>query len=305
MDLMSDGPRTQICEYGIEHNMVTFQSPFTLSQGGQGIVVRNPVFLEDPDGGQRFWGFTIAIIRVPDIFRDTIDSLTQFGFYYRLSVATMPTDLNYNLIDSSGVAFTDAASFTVAPGNCSWKLEVMPIDGLEDETHHNLILFSGLTIVLLLTALVSTLLFLEKGRRRLLGADSTGRPLRCRGKTSVLPDVCKARGGNQPAPALYQGGRQPFYGTLPQPHGRKHQLWNAFLHRAAGFGRPGSSSQSSGMLKKLPAAVMEYEPLRGVFFSYAAHSTNVCRACRPGDVFVLSHSWIRFRNCSFGKGLEK
>lgn len=166
MDLMSGGPRTQICEYGIEHNMVTFQGPFTLSQGGQGIAVRNPVFLEDPEGGQRFWGFTIAIIRVPDIFRDTIDSLTQFGFYYRLSVATMPTDLNYNLIDSSGVAFTDAASFTVALGNCSWKLEVMPIDGWEDEAHHNLILFSGLTIVLLLTALVSTLLFLDKGRRR-------------------------------------------------------------------------------------------------------------------------------------------
>lgn len=162
MNLMTGGPRTQICQYAIEHNMVTFQGPFTLSQGGQGIAVRNPVFLEDGS----FWGFTIAVIRVPDIFRDTIDSLTNFGFYYRLSVATLPIDPNYNLVDSSGVAFTDAASYTVALGNCSWKLEVMPVNGWDDASHHNIILFTGLVIVLLLTALVSTLLFLDDGRRR-------------------------------------------------------------------------------------------------------------------------------------------
>lgn len=166
MDLMNGGPRTQICEYGIEYDMVTFQGPFTLSQGGQGIAVRNPVFLEDEDGNQVFWGFTIAVIRVPDIFRDTIDSLNQFGYYYRLSIATLPVDPNYTLVDSSGVAFTDSASYTVALGNCSWKLEVMPIDGWQEKEQHNVILFSGLVIVLLLTALVSTLLFLDRGRRR-------------------------------------------------------------------------------------------------------------------------------------------
>ena len=162
MNLMTGGPRTQICQYAIEHDIVTFQGPFTLGQGGQGIAVRNPVFLEDGS----FWGFSIAVIRVPDIFRDTINSLTNFGYYYRLSVATLPIDLNYNLVDSSGIAFSDAASYTVALGNCSWKLEVMPINGWDDVSHHNIILFTGLVIVLLLTALVSALLFLDDGRRR-------------------------------------------------------------------------------------------------------------------------------------------
>ena len=165
-DLMSGGPRTRICEYGIEYDMVTFQGPYTLSTGGQGIAVRNPVFLEDEEGNQVFWGFTIAVIRVPDIFRDTIDSLTNYGYDYRLSVAILPVDPSYSLVDSSSVAFADAASYTIALGNCSWKLEVMPIDGWQDPARHNIILFTGLVIVLLLTALVSTLLFLDKGRRR-------------------------------------------------------------------------------------------------------------------------------------------
>lgn len=165
-DLMTGGPRTRICEYGMEYDMVTFQGPYTLSTGGQGIAVRNPVFLEDEEGNQVFWGFTIAVIRVPEIFRDTIDSLTNYGYYYRLSVAILPIDPSYSLVDSSGVAFTDSASYTIALGNCSWKLEVMPIDGWQEPGRHNVILFTGLVIVLLVTALVSTLLFLDKGRRR-------------------------------------------------------------------------------------------------------------------------------------------
>ena len=166
MDLMTGGPSTRICQYGIDNDMVTFQGPFTLSQGGQGIAVRNPVFLENRAGEKTFWGFTIALIRVPDIFRDTIDTLTNFGFYHRLSVATLPVSASYTPVNSSGVAFSESVSYTVNLGNCSWKLEVAPIGGWNEGSPHNVILISGLVIVLLLTALVSTLLFLEQRRRQ-------------------------------------------------------------------------------------------------------------------------------------------
>lgn len=166
MDLMIGGPSARICQYGIDNDMVTFQGPFTLSQGGQGIAVRNPVFLENATGEKTFWGFTIALIRVPDVFRDTIDSMTSFGFYHRLSVATLPISAEYTPVNSSGVAFTESVSYTVNLGNCSWKLEVAPIGGWNEGSPRTVILVSGLVIVLLLTALMSTLLFLEQGRRR-------------------------------------------------------------------------------------------------------------------------------------------
>ena len=40
-----------------------------MKQGGYGIAVRNPIYLKDENGQEYFWGFTIVILRVPDIFQ--------------------------------------------------------------------------------------------------------------------------------------------------------------------------------------------------------------------------------------------
>lgn len=164
LDLMTGGLSTKICQYGIDNDTVTFQGPTALPQGDQGIAVRNPVFLENGTGEKVFWGFTIALIRVPDIFRDTIDTLTNFGYYHRLSVATLPVSESYTPVNSSGVAFTESVSCTVELGNCCWKLEVAPIAGWNADSARNVVLVGGLVIVLLLTALVSCLLFLDQRR---------------------------------------------------------------------------------------------------------------------------------------------
>lgn len=60
--------------------MITMQGPFSLKQGGMGIAVRNPVYVEQKNGERTFLGFTIVIIRVPDIFADSIKSLTDFSY---------------------------------------------------------------------------------------------------------------------------------------------------------------------------------------------------------------------------------
>ena len=68
IDLLHDETRGGICRYGKEHDLTTMQGPFQLKQGGSGIAIRNPVYLQNEAGESVFWGFTIAIIRVPDIF---------------------------------------------------------------------------------------------------------------------------------------------------------------------------------------------------------------------------------------------
>lgn len=32
------------------------------------MAVRNPIYLKNENGEEEFWGFTIVIIRVPDVF---------------------------------------------------------------------------------------------------------------------------------------------------------------------------------------------------------------------------------------------
>ena len=34
--------------------------------------MRNPVYLEDKNGQKSFWGFTIVILKVPEIFSDSV-----------------------------------------------------------------------------------------------------------------------------------------------------------------------------------------------------------------------------------------
>ena len=58
IDLLHDENRGEITRYGRDKDMVIMQGPFPLNQGGSGIAVRNPVYLQRADGTKSFWGFT-------------------------------------------------------------------------------------------------------------------------------------------------------------------------------------------------------------------------------------------------------
>ena len=59
--------------------------PYELSQGGLGLVARNPIFLTDADGREKFWGFAVLILDLPDALKPVfLDALQQEGYAYRL-----------------------------------------------------------------------------------------------------------------------------------------------------------------------------------------------------------------------------
>ena len=68
IDLLHDKDRGKISCYARDNHTIITQGPFKLKQGGSGIAVRNPIFLKDENGLEYFWGFTIVVLRVPDIF---------------------------------------------------------------------------------------------------------------------------------------------------------------------------------------------------------------------------------------------
>ena len=45
---------------------------------------------KDKNGQEYFWGFTIVILRVSDIFSNSIRALSNFGYEYRLSKTEAP-----------------------------------------------------------------------------------------------------------------------------------------------------------------------------------------------------------------------
>ncbi len=124
-----DDLRGITCRYARDNDVVIMQGPFNLFQGGSGIAIRNPVFLER-DGRREFWGFTIVIIRVPEIFAGTVGDLTGFGYAYRLRKTVSPIDPSLMDVYSSEAPLPEnPAGYSFWVGDSYWRLETAPVAG--------------------------------------------------------------------------------------------------------------------------------------------------------------------------------
>ena len=164
IDLMHDESRGEICRYGRDKNIVTMQGPFDLKQGGQGIAIRNPVYLEGADGSPVFWGFTIVIIRVPEIFTESIQALTKFGYDYSLTKTVSPLSDDTEIVSSSGNIMKNPITFEFEFCGSLFDFEIMPADGWSHGWNVFTQLFLGICVILLLTGLTVVILVIERHR---------------------------------------------------------------------------------------------------------------------------------------------
>ncbi|MGO4999247.1 bifunctional diguanylate cyclase/phosphodiesterase [Oceanisphaera sp. W20_SRM_FM3] len=82
--LLSD-TRSKEAWQAIDSKTLTLAGPFMLVQGRMGILVRNPVFLEN-NGEPYFWGFATALLYLDDLLSFTaIDQLDRKGYAFELS----------------------------------------------------------------------------------------------------------------------------------------------------------------------------------------------------------------------------
>ena len=153
IDLLHDKERKEISCYARDNHTIITQGLFELKQGGYGIAVRNPVYLKDKRGQEYFWGFTIVILRVPDIFSDAISALLNFGYEYKILKTATPWSDDYKVVYQSDDQINHPVSYTFTIGHENWKLEITPKVGWRNNTL--LIIISGmfLTISLLLSVL--------------------------------------------------------------------------------------------------------------------------------------------------------
>lgn len=164
IDLLKDSKRGEISNYAKDHNITVIQGPIKLKQGGSGLVVRNPIYLEDENGQEYFWGFTIVILRVPEIFEDSTNALSKFKYNYRLSREASVLDKKYVEVDANCDKMIRPVTYNLTVGKEKWKLEIMPRAGWSNSTTLYLIFFGGLSLVLLLTGLTIVLFLLDERR---------------------------------------------------------------------------------------------------------------------------------------------
>ena len=166
IDLLQDKDCSKISCYARDNHVIITQGPFDLKRGGCGIAVRNPVYLKDENNQEYFWGFTIVILRVPDIFSDAISALSDFGYEYRLSKTDAPWSDTYKVVYQSDDQLTHAVSYGFTIGEENWTLEVAPESGWRDL--RLLVIVGGMftTVVLLFSGLTRVWLISKENKNK-------------------------------------------------------------------------------------------------------------------------------------------
>ena len=166
IDLLQDKDRSKISCYARDNHVIITQGPFDLKRGGCGIAVRNPVYLKDENNQEYFWGFTIVILRVPDIFSDAISALSDFGYEYRLSKTDAPWSDTYKVVYQSDDQLTPTVSYGFTIGEENWTLEVAPESGWRNL--RLLVIVGGMftTVVLLFSGLTRVLLISKENKNK-------------------------------------------------------------------------------------------------------------------------------------------
>ncbi len=165
IDLINDSDRGEISRYARDNDTVIMQGPFELKQGGYGIAVRNPVYLEDENGKKSFWGFTIVILNVPEIFSDSVEALSNFGYKYSLQKCVSPWDDMYEWVYGSKKELNDPVIYDFDVYGDKWRLEVLPKSGFYNNNYLIYMFIGGVIIVLLLTGLTAALIFINENRK--------------------------------------------------------------------------------------------------------------------------------------------
>jgi len=121
-NVFADSTRNKEAYKAVTERKLYFAGPFQLRQGGIGVVGRLPVFI-----GNKFWGFSAVVIKMPTLLEAAgIDTTGKTGYYFQLSKVNPDTkqeEFFLPIRERSDDQFVDMVS--VPDGE--WKLSVTPV----------------------------------------------------------------------------------------------------------------------------------------------------------------------------------
>lgn len=129
-NLLADPERDKEAFLARDTGKLTLAGPFPLIQGGLGAVGRLPVYLDDEQGGTRFWGFVTVLIRFPDVLNQArLPQLAERGYQYEVWRIHPDTGKKHVIADSSIGSLHDPVELALHVPNATWRLSLAPTKG--------------------------------------------------------------------------------------------------------------------------------------------------------------------------------
>ena len=122
-NLLTDSARKKEAVKAIEKKGFYYAGPFSLKQGGTGIVGRLPIFKNGD-----FWGFSAVVIKLSTLLKNAgIDSNNTNGYVFQLSKLN-PDNGKEEFFISHLNKSNDDKTYSIYIPNGEWKLSAKPVD---------------------------------------------------------------------------------------------------------------------------------------------------------------------------------
>ncbi len=167
IDLLQDTKRKRLAEYTRDSGETTFQGPLDLKEGGKGIAICNPIYLDEKgraedETKETFWGFAIVTVDVSLVLEDPLAGLKDMGFAYDLEKNEPQTDQMKSLLSTGGSGIAeDAVSVGFQTGGCAFRLYIRPEHGWGEKVSIKVAMLVCL-LLSMLVAILCALLFILK-----------------------------------------------------------------------------------------------------------------------------------------------
>ncbi len=166
IDLFQDAMTGATAQYSRDKGVMVAKGPYILDDTyRQGIVLRDPIYLQDENGNRTFWGFSDVNINLAQIVLPIMTSMDANGFNYMLYKQMSPLSEDIRLISHSKVFPREPIQVNFEWASCTWELYLEPKGGWRVTPFTEILSITGILISLLITALVNILLRLRLRNR--------------------------------------------------------------------------------------------------------------------------------------------
>lgn len=139
----------------------TIAGPFELVQGGNGVLLFDPVYRTDAEGCKKFWGFSILVMDWRKFIKKMeLDQLEDAGYHYQIWKKGTD-DERIVIAQCDNLQETDTLEVACTVPNDTWYFEIVPENGWVTMTQK----LWGL-LISVLTAFIVMIIYLQFKMRR-------------------------------------------------------------------------------------------------------------------------------------------
>ncbi len=130
LNMLAHPAREKEANLAKESGQYTIAGPFELVQGGNGVLLFDPIYVADEAGENTFWGFSILVLNWDRFLKEVeIDKLDAASYHYLIWKNGVKPGEKLTIASCSDFDFRDSLEVDCEVPNDTWHFQIIPKTG--------------------------------------------------------------------------------------------------------------------------------------------------------------------------------